>query len=294
MRFGLQLPYIVPFQNREALIEWCECIENGPFSTLMTGERIVYDNLDQLVTLSAAAVLTTRPQIFFGLSVLPLHAPAVLAKRVASLDVLSGGRVALGVGVGGRVDDYAAAEQPMSHLHERLDRGVATMKDIWSQRLDTGGGGIGPSPVQSGGPPLYAGARGPRSLARAARWADGYFGGSMPLNAQVMAETATKCKKAWSEAGRQTEPYLIDAVWFALDPDGQDAVEKAAHRYWSNSNMRHDFKWKIDMAPCYDEDRLRRMIDAYEAAGWDELVFIPTSTDITQAHRLAAVLESRT
>jgi alkanesulfonate monooxygenase SsuD/methylene tetrahydromethanopterin reductase-like flavin-dependent oxidoreductase (luciferase family) len=293
VKFGLQLPYIVPFLNRTSLVDWCQRIEDGPFDSLMTGERIAYDNCDQIVTLAAAAALTSRPKIFAGLSVLPMHPAALVAKRIASLDLVSEGRVVLGVGVGGRLDDYAAAEQPMTDLHQRLDEEVEAMRAIWADRDGYDGNPrIGPAPVQPGGPPLYAGARGPKSLARAARWADGYFGGSMRFNDPAMSEIAARCSDAWSVAGRTTSPYLIDAVWFALGPGGYESIREAGHRYWSNAQMRHQLNWDTDMAPCYNEERLRKMIDAYEAAGWDELAFIPASADIAQADLLADILAS--
>ena len=292
MKFGALLPHNVPYQDRRTLVDWCRGIEDGPFETLAVGDRIAYDNLDQIVSLSAAAVLTTRPKIFLGVTVGPMQPAKLLAKRVASLDVISEGRVVLGLGVGGRLDDYQAAERPMERLHGRLDAQVEEMRAVWlGKGVADGTAAIGPMPVQEGGPPIYASARGPKSMTRAARWADGNFGGSMPLSPDLMAIRAEMTRAAWTEAGRQDSPYLIDAVWFALGPDGEAMIRGAGRRYFENVTLRHGFEWSPDMAPCSSEDRLRSMVDGYAAAGWDELVFVPASTDIEQLGRLVDVLQ---
>jgi alkanesulfonate monooxygenase SsuD/methylene tetrahydromethanopterin reductase-like flavin-dependent oxidoreductase (luciferase family) len=294
VRFGVLLPHNVPYKDRATLIAWCARIESGPFATLAVGDRVAYDNLDQIVSLSAAAVLTTRPDIFLGVTVLPMHPAALLAKQVASIDVLSQGRVVLGVGVGGRGDDYAAVERPMRDLHQQMDEQIATMRRVWAgESLTDGAAPVGPRPVQPGGPRIYASARGPKSLARAARWADGNFGGSMPLSPASIQVVAERTRAAWHEAGRADGPYLIDAVWFALGPHGEQMVREAGARYFEHIVLRHGFEWTPDMAPCSSEERLTSMIDAYEAAGWHELVFIPCSDELDQLDRLVRFLEAR-
>lgn len=105
MKIGLHLPVMVPGFDRGRLLAWARRIDAGPFSSLAAGERIHFPNPEITVALSAAAVVTERVQLHYSVLVLPMHPEVLVAKQVATLDVLSGGRVTLGVGVGGREED---------------------------------------------------------------------------------------------------------------------------------------------------------------------------------------------
>lgn len=102
MKIGLNLPVMVPGLDRALVREWACRIDAGPFSSIASGERIHFPNPEVGVLLSSVAAWTERVKILFDVSVVPLHSPVWLAKQIATLDVLSGGRVVLGVGVGGR------------------------------------------------------------------------------------------------------------------------------------------------------------------------------------------------
>ena len=99
-------------------------VDQGPFSSISAGERITFHNLDGFTLCSAAAAITERVRILVNVAVLPWHAPALVAKELASMDVTSGGRVEVAVGVGGRQQDYAALGSPFAGRHKRLDKAV--------------------------------------------------------------------------------------------------------------------------------------------------------------------------
>lgn len=124
MEIGVALPTMATGYNRSATVDWCVGIDAGPFSSVSCGERITYHNAEMMVTLGAAAALTERVRVFVNLVVAPMHPPAMVAKQLATLQVLSEGRVTLGVGVGGREDDYRAMGVPFDHRHARLDTAV--------------------------------------------------------------------------------------------------------------------------------------------------------------------------
>ena len=148
----MSLPTMAPGYTAATTLGWSRAIDAGPFTTLSTGERITFDNPDWLVTLSAAAVVTERVRLFANLVVLPAHPVAVVAKQLATLDQLSGGRLTVGVGVGGRGHDFRAAERPREGRHATLDTQVAELRRLWAgeppfPRADP----VGPAPAQADG-----------------------------------------------------------------------------------------------------------------------------------------------
>src|SRR3954466_4975730 len=99
MDVGMSLPTMAPGYSAATARAWAPAIDAGPFSTLSVSEHITFANPDWLLTLSAPAVLTERVRLFANLVVLPAHPVAVVAKQLATLDQLSGGRLTVGVGV---------------------------------------------------------------------------------------------------------------------------------------------------------------------------------------------------
>ncbi len=108
MEVGVALPQMAEGLDRERLVTWCEAIDGGPFSSISAGERITFRNLEGLTLCAAAAALSQRVRVLINVAVVPWHAPALLAKQVATIDIIANGRCELAVGVGGRADDYEA------------------------------------------------------------------------------------------------------------------------------------------------------------------------------------------
>ena len=231
----MSLPTMAPGYTAATTLDWSRTIDAGPFSTLSTGERITFDNPDWLVTLAAAATVTERVRIFATLVVLPAHPVAVVAKQLATLDQLSGGRLTVGVGVGGRGHDLRAAERPTTGRHARLDEQVAELRRLWAgeapfARADP----VGPAPAQGVDVPILAGAMGPKAMARAARWADGVSGFSMSGTLAEMAAGFRLAEQAWADAGRTTGPRRVSGCFYVLDGDDDRAavtLESFARRY---------------------------------------------------------------
>ncbi len=126
----------------------------------------------------------------------------MLAKALATGDMLRGGRLTVGIGVGGRVEDYEAvgadpATQTMRGMAER----VAVMKRVWAgEKITESVLPVGPAPVQAGGPPLLIGAIGSKSVRSAAAWADGLAGHTMDLDVAKQNELFDVARAAWAEA----------------------------------------------------------------------------------------------
>src|SRR5919204_288786 len=131
MRIGVGLPTSTPDTSPEILFAWAQQAEAGPFSSLGVIDRLAYHNLDPLLALTAAAGVTNRIGLATMILIAPLRNPALLAKQAATLDVLSGGRLTLGVAVGARADDYEVAGLPATGRGARLSDQLETMRDAW-------------------------------------------------------------------------------------------------------------------------------------------------------------------
>src|SRR6187455_2787955 len=108
MEIGIGLPNAVPGTTGRQLVDWARAAEDAGFSTLGTIDRIVFDNYEPLIALSAAAAVTERIRLATDVMLGPLRGnAAMVAKQILSLDALAGGgRAVLGIGLGAREDDY--------------------------------------------------------------------------------------------------------------------------------------------------------------------------------------------
>jgi alkanesulfonate monooxygenase SsuD/methylene tetrahydromethanopterin reductase-like flavin-dependent oxidoreductase (luciferase family) len=294
MKIGMNLPVMVPGLDREHVHAWARRVDAGPFSCIASGERINFPNPEVMITLATVAAVTERVKILFDVSVVPLHSPVLLAKQVATLDVMSGGRVVLGVGVGGREEDYAALDVEFGPSRfRRLEEGVATMRRIWrgEQVVERALRPVEPLPVQEGGPEVLAGSLFPKSIRRAARFADGLKGFSFGPTAHEVGAGFELARSEWRNAGRP-DPRLCTGFWFALPPrggDGRAQMDAYVKRYLNF--MGPDAARKI--APtvrAVDAESLREAVREMEDLGCDELVLVPTTLDPDEIDRVVDAL----
>jgi probable F420-dependent oxidoreductase len=184
--------------------------------------------LDPLETLTYVAGNTER--ISLGTSIIDMffHNPVTLARRFATLDVLSGGRVIAGLGIGWSKDEYDAAGMPFRQKGARADEYMQVLKRIWTddvvefkgQFYDIPASKIGPKPVQRPHPPILLGAYSPKTFPRIVKYADGWIpiAGFVPLEQQEQAinalrESARKANRDPSDIRIVvlTYPNLLDS-----------------------------------------------------------------------------------
>jgi len=276
MDVAIGLPNAVPGTTGAQLVEWARRAEARGFSSLGTIDRIVYDNYEPLIALAAAAAVTERIGLCTSVLLGPLRTnPTELAKEALSLHALSGGRFTLGIGLGGRDDDYEASGVELAGRGRRLDAMLERIEEVWS------GGEIGPS--IEGAPALVAGGHADASFTRAARFAAGWIAASS--GPEQYEEGARKAKAAWVEAGRQEEPRKMALAYFSLGDDAEaDARANLADYYAWLGEQIAEF---IVSAAARDAESVRQTLAAYEAAGCDELILFPASSDPTQVDLLA-------
>jgi alkanesulfonate monooxygenase SsuD/methylene tetrahydromethanopterin reductase-like flavin-dependent oxidoreductase (luciferase family) len=290
----MTMPVMEPDLDALVLERWARTIDDGPFSSLCWGERIAFENPEAITLLGALAAWTDRVRLVTTVVVPQLHDPVMLAKALATGDMLSGGRLTVGLGVGGRREDYeAVCADPTTQTMRGMAERVAVMKRIWSgEKVTESVVPVGPAPAQTGGPQLLVGTMGPKTVQSAAAWADGLAGTTLDLDTTKQNELYDVARTAWAQAGKP-KPLLATSFWFALG-DGDEARAQV-HRH-----LRRYMNWipaeYVDaMAPTTgwtgNEDELSNVLKRFDDIGTDEIHLIPTSSDVEQVRRVADVVK---
>jgi alkanesulfonate monooxygenase SsuD/methylene tetrahydromethanopterin reductase-like flavin-dependent oxidoreductase (luciferase family) len=283
MKIGIGLPDSIPGVGPTMIIEWAIRADQGPFTTIGTEDRLIYPNYDSLVTLAAAAAVTKRVRLITNILIAPLRNAGVLAKQASTIDLLSGGRLTLGLAVGSRETDYRAAPADFKTRGRRFDEMLVYMKRIWTgEPLADDIPNVGPLPVQPGGPEVLIGGQVERSAIRAGQLADGYIGGNRdPFQASKRLDTV---RKVWAEAGRSGEPRFVADLHFALGPGAAEKAEAYARAYFA---YRGAGVTTMIGESLLTPDAIRASIDSLAIIGMDEIIFIPDIADFEQIDRLA-------
>jgi alkanesulfonate monooxygenase SsuD/methylene tetrahydromethanopterin reductase-like flavin-dependent oxidoreductase (luciferase family) len=294
MKIGICLPYMKAGLTREDYLAWFKAIDEGPFHALSCGERVHGPTFDMRVVLAAAAMATTRVEITPTLYVLPMHSATRVAKELATLDIMSAGRVRnVAVGYGGREKDYEAVGAQFQGRYGRMDRQVEEMRTVWSgEEVVSGGGMIGPEPNWSDGPRLLAGAMGPKSIERCAQWADGLYAWSGNGEEQELSRTFAMADASWARAGREQTPYRMGGFWYTLADNGQQKLYDYVYEYLAIAGP--------DIATMMAEsvhrssaDSVLAALDNAEAAGCEELFMVPATAEICEIEHLCDILARR-
>lgn len=279
MRVGVGLPNTIGGADRSDVVRWASMAEAGTFSSLAVFDRLQYQSLEPMMTLAVAAAVTSRIRLVTSVIIGPLRNTATLAKMAATLDVLSDGRLTLGISIGARQDDYDRAGIPYRERGRRLTQQLSDLRLHWDDST------IGPSPIQSGGPPVLVGGNSDLAFGRVARFADGYFhGGGPPFAFSRMAE---KARAAWSDGARPGRPQLWGMAYFALGGSETGPGADYLRNYYAFAGP---FAERIAQGLLTTPQAITQFIRGYADAGCDELILFPTSADVTQLERLAELL----
>lgn len=290
MKVGMTLPVTEPGWSRDILEAWCRNIEDGPYHSLALGERLCFPSPEIIATLSACAVLTKRVRLHTTVLVLPIHDSVVLAKQLATIDVFSEGRLTVGVGSGGREEDYRASSTPLSRKRlSVIEEQVATMRRVWAGENVVEGTlrPVEPFPLQDGGPPILAGVFGPKGMASAAHWASGVAGMSMSSDVDEAIDAFAASQQAWATAKNSKAPYLMSSFWFALGSNADAQAQTHLMRYF---NWLDDASRQAMANACGFRGSTQALTDRlkqFRDAGCEELQLIPTSIDPDEVLRAA-------
>lgn len=293
MNVGVCLPYMERELDREILLGWMRAIDDGPFSSLSCGERITSYTVEMTTTLGAAAAVTERVRIMPSLYVLPMHNAVWAAKEIATLDVLSNGRITVCVGVGGRPMDYEAVGAPFERRHARMDEQIAAMRQIWQGVPPLEGGDpVGPYPIQTGGPPILAGTMGPKATRRAAEWADGLYMWSGNGQKPDIEHMIKQADAAWEDAGRETHPRRIAGFWASLADNAAERLPAYVYDYLKVLSPELGAAMAKGM-DRYTPDAINESLDAMEELGCEETFLVPATCDLADIDRLSELVAKR-
>jgi alkanesulfonate monooxygenase SsuD/methylene tetrahydromethanopterin reductase-like flavin-dependent oxidoreductase (luciferase family) len=280
MRIGIGLPNTLTLPG-PAIVDWARKAEERGFQSLATIDRIVYPSFDSLTTLAVAAGATSRITLFSNILLGPVYPPVWLAKATASLDALSGGRLLLGLGVGGRPDDFAAMDRPYEQRGKLMDGTLDTLHRAWAGEEVTGHGvAVGPAPARGNRVPVLMGGTSDAAIRRTVQQAEGWTaGGGGP---EMAAPVIEKVRTSWAAAGRDGEPRFGALVYFGLGD--ADASRQSLLAYYGFLGEWADRVVEGTVQTAADA---KAVAQRYADIGVTDLAFDPTIASLDEIDRLA-------
>jgi alkanesulfonate monooxygenase SsuD/methylene tetrahydromethanopterin reductase-like flavin-dependent oxidoreductase (luciferase family) len=282
MRIGTGLPNQVRNVRPAVIPAFAREAEKAGFASLGTVGRFAYPGVSDTVALAAAAAVTSTPELISGVLLGPVWPGALLAKELAGIDGVSGGRLTVGLGVGIREDDFVAAGYGPRGRGKRFDQDLETFRDLW-QGAPAGGGGNPAVPAGTRQVPMLFGGFAPAALDRMARWGEGYIGGSVP--AAMVAPAFDSAREAWTRAGRSGSPRLVALAYYALGDAEQG--RRNVHDYYSVAGEFADVvAGNVSDSPA----KVRETVKSFEDIGATDLIFNSGTDDPDDVRRLADIV----
>jgi probable F420-dependent oxidoreductase len=284
MKLGFNVPNLGPATSMENIAKVAQRAEELGYDTVWTTERVLVPvnpksgyggmegvpipeqykiQFDPLDTLAFVAGITKRVRLGTSVLDLPFYNPVMLARRITTIDHLSGGRLIVGLGQGWSPEEFEATGASMKGRGPRADEALDVMHTIWKndpvefqgKSFNIAASTIHPKPVQKPHPPIFLAAYAPSAMKRIATRADGWIPVGIPV--QGMQQMWEGIKGMAREAGRDpSELKLIVRANFTITPEPMG-----------------DDRWIFSGS----EDQIRQDIQAVRDLGADEIEFDPTT-----------------
>jgi probable F420-dependent oxidoreductase len=273
---GLAFVNPAPLTKPDLVVNFAKKCEAMGAHSMWTIDRVAYDNLEPLTILAAAAATTRKIRLGTSVLLAGLRHPALLAKTVATLDFISNGRLALGVGFGSRESDFSAVEVPWEARGSRAVEGIQLMKRLWTEENVTHKGRffnvqnltLGPRPIQN--PiPIWTGGSADIALKRAGTWANGFICGSSAI--PDFPSTWEKVAQYARAAGRDPKEIEKAGLTFMAVNDDHDKAVKTVEGYV----MRYYGRLRADVANTSlvgSPAAVAERIEAFLSRGLDRLI----------------------
>jgi probable F420-dependent oxidoreductase len=265
-------------------VEKVAALEELPIDSIWTGGHVASRNPSPEVLMSLARMSAATKRVKIGTSILllPLYPPAIVAKQTADLDRATGGRLILGVGIGGEYpQEFRACGVPLEERGRRTDEAIPLIRRLWTAEEISHDGPfypmtdvkIHPAPAQQPGPPIVVAGRKDPAMRRAARLGDGW----MPYlySPRRYASSVERIRAVAADEGRDLGGFGWYAFVFVnVDPDGDRAREGAARSMGGNYNQ--DFRAMVDsVAAAGTPAEVRLKLQDFVDAGARHFIFTP-------------------
>ena len=293
MIIGCGAPVAGAWATPGYLAEFAERAERAGYASLWSFQRLlvpegsrmepVYQSvLDPMVALGFAAARTSRIRLGVALVNLPFVSPALLAKQAASVDVLSGGRLDLGLGIGWLPEEFTASGAGTARRGARTEEYLAVLRTLWEDEISSFDGEFYtipagrqyPKPVQRPGPPVLLGGMSRPAMERAGRLADGWITSSR-ADLSAIKEAADVIQEAAGKAGRGPVRIICRGVVRA----GGDGTRPLSGDY---DKIRADTAWLAEQG----------VTELFYDLNWDPLIGSPDVAPEAAADRAAGILEA--
>ena len=286
MKFGImasgQMPEGLP--DPGVFRDIAVAAEETAYDSLWCGDHLSFGNavLEGTVAVSAFAGYTSTITIGTGVLLLPLRPAGLVAKQMASLDYLCGGRLICGLGVGGDSQkDFDMVGVARHERGARTEEGIRVLRALWAGTEASFSGrfneftdvGLNPMPATPGGPPIWIGARADAALARAGRLADGWM--AYMVSPAGFARGLATVRRHAGEAGR--DPGAITPAMMIPTRVGRDGPgAREGLRLHLNERYHTEFAPGFVDAVCLagSPEEVRGRVDEYAAAGVRHLIFL--------------------
>lgn len=246
MKLGIALPHFGPYASPQAIVTVARNAESLGFASLWVLDRLLWpvqpvskypgnprgemplpmqNTYDPLIVLSFVAAHTERLLLGTSVLVAAYRSPAVTAKMIATLDLLSAGRTILGLGVGWSADEFVAVGRGIADRNQQADEFIQVLRELWTSEESCFEGKFYrvprsvflPKPLQRSGPPIWIGGNSERARRRAAVHGDGWHPTSrVPI--PELKEKMTRVRESAEKHGRKPEDIAFTLRWNAF-PD---------------------------------------------------------------------------
>jgi probable F420-dependent oxidoreductase len=300
MKIGFGAPVSGAWATPDNLASFAARAEAAGYASIWTFQRLIvpegsamepvyHSVLDPMVTLGFAAAVTSRIRLGVAVVNHPYLSPAYLAKLAATVDVLSGGRLDLGLGLGWMPEEFAAAGASMARRGARTAEYIEVMRRLWAggvaefsgEFYSLPAGRMAPVPVQRPGPPVLLGGTVPRALERAGRLADGWVTSSRTDLSRI-GDGIAAVRAAAEQAGR--DPAAIRVICRGVVRAGKPlTVPEGGGRVLlsgSFDDIRGDTQWLAEQG----------VTEVFYDLNWDPLVGAPDADPAGAAARAADIL----
>jgi alkanesulfonate monooxygenase SsuD/methylene tetrahydromethanopterin reductase-like flavin-dependent oxidoreductase (luciferase family) len=290
MELGVGLPTNLRGTSKDLVLDWARHAEDAGFASLCMGERLTYAGYDWVLSLTAAASVTSRIRLLANVIILPIHPVGIVAKQSLSLDDFSGGRFSLGVGLGTPLDDYDVAPAAREGRGARFEDSLRTLRELWKgESLIEGVRAIGPPPVRAGGPELLLGSNGPKALRRAGEFTDGavtWSFGADPREARAMFDVV---EDSWREFSREGSPRLVCGCYYSAGPRAEEDLEGYFRDYYPGV-LPGQVENLLSAVRTVTPAAIRDVVSEFEQIGCDEFIFVPVKPDLVHLDALADIV----